>query len=129
MKLIELEPRWLEHAGAKVAVMFLCPHCISKERVWLTCFAVPSGSLPRVADDFPVEYLRGSRGAWGLFYDALKAMGSENPERDMAYVVGCKADIAWNFSSFDFETMSVTPSLDASESGHWHGFITNGNIV
>lgn len=31
-------------------------------------------------------------------------------------------------ASSDFETMTLTPSIDASASGHWHGFITNGEI-
>jgi hypothetical protein len=39
-----------------------------------------------------------------------------------------KDDTAWNVSSRDFETMTVTPSLDASASGNWHGFITAGEI-
>lgn len=25
--------------------------------------------------------------------------------------------------------LSVTPSIDASAAGHWHGYITNGEIV
>ena len=28
----------------------------------------------------------------------------------------------------DFSTMTLTPSIDASKSGHWHGFITNGEV-
>lgn len=27
-----------------------------------------------------------------------------------------------------FEDLTLTPSIDASASGHWHGFITNGGI-
>jgi hypothetical protein len=27
-----------------------------------------------------------------------------------------------------FETLTLTPSVDASSCGHWHGFITNGEI-
>jgi len=27
-----------------------------------------------------------------------------------------------------FGDMTLTPSIDASKSGHWHGFITNGEI-
>jgi hypothetical protein len=26
----------------------------------------------------------------------------------------------------DFSVLGLTPSIDASASGHWHGFITNG---
>ncbi|MGH8217323.1 MAG: DUF6527 family protein [Steroidobacteraceae bacterium] len=29
----------------------------------------------------------------------------------------------------DFATLSLSPSVDASKSGHWHGFITAGAIV
>jgi len=43
-------------------------------------------------------------------------------------VVGCKPEMAWSISG-NFETMTVLPSLDASASGHWHGFIRNGEIV
>lgn len=28
----------------------------------------------------------------------------------------------------DFRTLTLTPSVDASKAGHWHGFITNGEI-
>jgi hypothetical protein len=28
-----------------------------------------------------------------------------------------------------FEDMTLTPSVDASQHGHWHGFITAGEIV
>jgi len=43
-------------------------------------------------------------------------------------VVGCKEAMAWNISGQSFENMTVTPSIDASGSGHWHGNITNGVI-
>lgn len=32
-------------------------------------------------------------------------------------------------SADDFETLTLTPSIDGSERGHWHGFITNGEIT
>ena len=45
-------------------------------------------------------------------------------------IVGTKADFCWNFQpGAPFETLTVTPSIDASASGNWHGFITNGEIV
>jgi hypothetical protein len=34
----------------------------------------------------------------------------------------------WQRTGETFETLSVTPSVDASNSGHWHGYITNGEI-
>lgn len=29
----------------------------------------------------------------------------------------------------DFDDLTLTPSIDASSSGHWHGFITNGEAI
>jgi hypothetical protein len=49
----------------------------------------------------------------------------DNP--DNVTIVPCKPNMVWNFvSKQDFGSISVTPSLDASSSGHWHGMITNG---
>lgn len=44
-------------------------------------------------------------------------------------IVGTVTDMCWNFEAgCDFNTITVTPSIDASASGNWHGFITNGVI-
>lgn len=34
----------------------------------------------------------------------------------------------WQRTGAMFETLTLTPSIDASNSGHWHGFITDGEI-
>lgn len=34
----------------------------------------------------------------------------------------------WTESGEDFASLTITPSIDASKSGHWHGSITNGEI-
>lgn len=45
-------------------------------------------------------------------------------------IVGCKESYSWVWQeAHDFARISVTPSLDASAAGHWHGFITAGAIV
>jgi hypothetical protein len=31
-------------------------------------------------------------------------------------------------SAEDFSSLTITPSIDASACGHWHGFITNGRV-
>jgi hypothetical protein len=129
MKLTELKPRWLDHEGQRIAIMFLCPHCADKAGTWLTCFFVPAGNLPKLPADYPIEGLQWSRGERALFYEALKELGHPDPVEGAYHdVVGCKPNIAWTRTSDDFAAMSVTPSLDASASGHWHGFITNGEI-
>lgn len=35
----------------------------------------------------------------------------------------------WNRAGETFETLTLTPSIDASDDGHWHGFITAGEIA
>jgi hypothetical protein len=37
--------------------------------------------------------------------------------------------IAGGIENASFQTMTLTPSLDGSPAGNWHGFITNGHIV
>ncbi len=45
-------------------------------------------------------------------------------------IVGTKSEVCWTFEAGgDFSTLTVKPSIDASASGNWHGFITNGEIV
>jgi hypothetical protein len=38
-------------------------------------------------------------------------------------------EIRGGIENASFETMTVTPSLDGSPAGNWHGFITDGQIV
>ena len=35
----------------------------------------------------------------------------------------------WHRSGTSFENLTLSPSIDASLSGHWHGFIINGDIT
>ena len=34
----------------------------------------------------------------------------------------------WQRTGETFDTLTLTPSVDVSKDGHWHGFITGGNI-
>ena len=36
---------------------------------------------------------------------------------------------AWQRTGDAFETLTLTPSVNAEASGHWHGFITNGEVT
>lgn len=35
----------------------------------------------------------------------------------------------WERAGADFETMTLSPAVDASAAGHWQGSITNGDVV
>jgi len=99
VNLIALQARWIHEH----MFAFLCPHC---QKVLLTCKDIVLSMHDQ-----------------GAIFE--KAFG----EDWNLNVVPCKVEHAWKFSSQDFATMTVTPSLDASASGHWHGFITNGAIA
>jgi hypothetical protein len=100
VRLTDLEPRWIYKTKV---FAFLCPHC---RKVWLTCKRVVMGRREQ--------------------RETLDRVFGEDRSHE---VVGCKPDVAWKFSGLELDTISVSPSLDASASGHWHGHITNGMIV
>jgi hypothetical protein len=84
--------------------MFLCPCC---QEVFLTA--------KNIWMNHPTQ--------WAIF-DALYE------EYPGILIVGCKQNFAWEFqNAHDFDQISVSPSLDASAAGHWHGFIRNGAIA
>lgn len=35
----------------------------------------------------------------------------------------------WKREGETFEALTLTPSVDASSFGHWHGFVTNGEVT
>lgn len=99
MRLIDLEPRWI-HPNLFI---FKCPHC---REVLLSC--------KNIAMSFDDEQ---------NIFD--KAFGDDWP----MLIVPCKPETAWTFNGQDFATLSVMPSLNANASGHWHGFISNGEAL
>jgi len=36
--------------------------------------------------------------------------------------------VYWLRSGEDFDSLSLSPSINAAPQGHWHGFITNGEV-
>jgi len=111
MRLVDLEPRWL----TSNVFIFRCPHCVARggdgkyDQNWLSC---KNGAMSTRDQILLFEQHKDLIDGKGAFI-----------------VVPCKADHSWSISGVDFASMSVTPSLDASASGHWHGFITNGEIT
>ena len=106
MRLTELEPRWI-HPNLFV---FLCPHC---KGVLLACKNINMTHREQ-REIFEREF------------------GEDWNEK----VVPCRPETTWSISgSVPTDTkaafitdLSVSPSIDASASGHWHGHITNGDI-
>lgn len=116
MRLIDLEPRWLDIDGRRVGIMLLCPHC----RVTpLSCFFIPTEHIS--GDDYHTSQ-------YALFEKLMPTFGKPYVDIAVHEVVPCRRGFAWSRVGDDFRSMSITPSLDASASGHWHGFITNGEV-
>lgn len=116
-RLIDLEPRWLEIDGKRVGIMLLCPHC---RKTPLSCFWVSTETI--CGDDYHTAQ-------YALFSRLLPTFGPEYAGYKAEDVVPCRRGFAWKRVGDDFAKMSITPSLDASTSGHWHGFITNGECT
>lgn len=98
MKLIDLQPFWL----SPDVFIFRSP---CGYRDWLTCKRVK------------MTIKEQSRLIW-----------HDNPQYKEEEVVLTVANFAWKFEGNDFNILTVTPSIDASKSGNWHGFITNGEV-
>lgn len=99
VRLINLDPRWL----TPDVFIFRNP---TGGKHWLTC--------PRVR----------------MTNEEQRQLFDEKVDEDNSHeIVGWNPDHCWQYAGDDFTTMSVTPSIDASASGDWHGHITNGEIV
>lgn len=111
MRLTDLEPRWLMKDGVRLGFAFRSPTCrpASQRIYWQTCMENP----PSVSDQI----------------DLWVANGFE----DHHLLQPCNPAAHWRCTpplpEADFGNISVTPSLDGSAGGLWHGFITNGEIV
>jgi hypothetical protein len=107
MKLTELEPRWYSVGDSKgiAGISFLCPHC-KKDRLGVRIDSA-TPHIIQVDHDNDITTAPINVQVW---------------------------QIAGNTPSINddkhggFENVTLTPSVDASASGHWHGHITNGEI-
>jgi hypothetical protein len=105
MRLIDLDPQWLVKDGKRVGFTFFSPMQSSgmgKSRWRQSCLVQPLSTDDQfeLNGDAPVQQC--------------------NP--------ACQWTIAGGIENASFETMTVTPSIDGSAGGLWHGFITNGEI-
>lgn len=113
MRLVDLDPRWIEKDGVKVGFVFKSPTPYMRsdgtpnpQPYWQSCFFQPT----------PTDIQR----------DIFEEMFGD----DDFLVQGCFQECAWAVhGEMSFDTLTVSPSLDGSRGGLWHGFIQNGCIV
>lgn len=114
MRLTELDPRWFAEPGRHgQGVTFRCPHCQDTTRdVYIAvAFANPLDGASPIS----------------LTPSTLWPTLSPRPDRS-ADPMTVPPGAHWTREGDAFATLTITPSVDASKSGHWHGFITTGEI-
>lgn len=101
MRLADLDPRFYtvgQDSDDRHGITFDCPHCVGKEN--------------------------GSRLAIALHMDGTNF--DPDPDNPQQFAAN---ETVWTITGGDsFENLSLSPSVDASKAGHWHGFITNGEV-
>jgi len=101
VRLTELNPKWiaLKEGGDVIGVTFPCPHCR----------LVHVGAW--FAEPVDMDGISGIDPALPLFM-------AKHPENKY-----------WHRTGETFDTLTLTPSIDTSAHGHWHGFVTNGEVT
>lgn len=99
MKLTELNPRWWAFEAAG----------------------------PRVGLSFDCPHCRIERLAVAFHHRGHEAIEDASI---LAHHYNGNGGYIWTLNGQDdFATLTLTPSIDASRTGHWHGFITNGEVT
>jgi hypothetical protein len=113
MRLRDLQPRWFDVPGIgtdKDGITFLCP-CPR-------CRA--AGQPVRLG----VQFANPVQGGVGVEMTARDRLRHVHDLRTFDVPPGT----LWHRTGETFDDMTLTPSVDAEASGHWHGFLTNGEI-
>lgn len=110
MRLSELDPQWLVRDGQRVGFIFRSP---TNPQWFQSCLTT--------ADGWRVQH--------ELFNAALPGFGEHGWTKVQGCSEGCAWTVAGGIEHATFETLSVTPSIDGSAGGLWHGFITNGEVT
>lgn len=108
MKLLDLEPRWAGYGG-----LHGLPEAEGKRCYIGVVFLCPHCRATRlgVLFDNPID------DGIGWLVDHWPTNQEMRSARKL-----------WHREGETFDTLSLSPSIDVSAHGHWHGFIRNGEI-
>lgn len=106
MRLTELDPRWmvLRDGGDAVGLTFRCPHCPPGERGATTYLGV------MFAQTVDRDQLNVDEKEWPTYM-------ATHPDAKF-----------WTRTGDTFDTLTLSPSVDVSQHGHWHGFVSQGDV-
>lgn len=111
MRLTDLKPKWWAAPGrVGQGVLFLCPHC---KEAWLCApFRNP------IDGGQPWELRPSPKSLWEVIYPVYLKPGT----------LMVPPGHLWLREGDDFDTLTLSPSVDASRAGCWHGFVRNGEV-
>jgi hypothetical protein len=112
MRLAELAPHWFDVPGVgtnKDGLTFLCP-----------CPKCQAGKPVRLGVQFANPVQGGA--AAPMSHKDMRRHVHELQTFDVP------PGTLWQRTGDTFENMTLDPSVDASQSGHWHGNLVNGEI-
>jgi hypothetical protein len=107
MKLVDQKPQWLTYEGRRIGFVFVSPIDPTYYQ------AVVFEQTPRQVQAALCEAM------FGIPYRVQFA------RPDFAWTCVSHADL----EQADFDTLTVSPSVDGSAGGLWHGWIRDGQIV
>jgi len=110
MRLIDLEPRWA--MDADIVIGGVSRHYDDRHGMGLSFECPHCVARERATGDKRVVRL-------GVYFS--NPVDGLPPTDDATHL--------WQRSGETFDDLTLTPSIDASNDGHWHGFITNGAIT
>jgi uncharacterized protein DUF6527 len=129
VRLGALDPKWWAAPGRHgQGIVFLCPHC---RRCYLcVAFANPlDGGAPW---DIGTETHRPISRLWDIIYGPrADERGDWGTAGSGVLPVGTEVvppGYLWTRTGDTFEMLTLSPSVDASKAGCWHGFVTNGEV-
>jgi len=116
MRLTDLRPRWITDSSNRsgMGMGFQCPHCHNVRLVVWFSNPVDGGPMYRLEQMPQIPH--------GASPEVVQQIVRKQKLTKMA---NCR----WFRTGENYASMTLSPSIDASEAGHWHGFISNGEIV
>lgn len=113
MRLVDLDPRWWTHSledGGIHGLTFQCPHCRTVRLGVAFANPIGAGTPKRMRPPTP-------------------GIDHENEQVGTCDHADHGSEPIWQRTGETFDALTLTPSVDASHFGHWHGFINNGAIT
>lgn len=127
MRLVDLDPRWLILQGRRVGFIFISP---TNPKYRQTCF-VEKLPLFTCAACKDVDRWSCDHSQMGAIRQSCADLLTDD-DGWASNVQLCRKDFAWvstpPLAQTSFDAVSITPSIDGSAGGLWHGFIVAGAI-